>query len=364
MVAGWDVDPAVLGTFRSLEPVGGLLHLADRIDVDTAPNEHELTLDVDLLHVDATSFRDIARGCGDDPDRMAAEIMAVVAERGALRNPRTGSGGVARGRVSYVGASSRHRVAAGDLVVPLVSLIALPLRLDEVGPVDPRSPEVPVRGRAVVTGRMPVLVVPDDLADAALTAADVYPVASYARERARPGDHVVVLGAGNAGLLGAVAAAEAVALTDVAVPDDGVPDVSVARPTGAVGRVSVVDVDPRALERVVRAVPGVLTVLADARDAVTVASALRDAGVPPADLTLACTTVPGCEGTALLVTSRTGTVLFFSTATSFAGASLGSDPLGTAARLELSNGVTPDHGRYTLELLRRHEILRTAFAGS
>jgi L-erythro-3,5-diaminohexanoate dehydrogenase len=341
---GWDLDPAVLGTFRSLAPVGALLHRADRIDVDTAPNEYELAIDVDLLHVDATSFRDIARACGDDPVRMAAEMAAIVEARGALRNARTGSGGVARGRVTYVGASATHGVdvEVGAVVVPLVSLIALPMRLGDVGPVDPRSPEVPVRGHAIVTGRMPVLVVPDDLADAALTAADVYPVASYARDRAHPGDHVVILGAGNAGLLGAVAAHEAV---------------------GPHGRVSVVDVDPRALERITCAVPGALTVVGDAREAVAVATALREAGVPPADLTLACTTVPGCEGTAVLVTADTGTVLFFSTATSFAGASLGSDPLGSGARLELSNGVTADHGRHTLDLLRRHDVLRVAFSG-
>jgi L-erythro-3,5-diaminohexanoate dehydrogenase len=363
VAAVWDVDPAVLGTYRSVLPAGGLLHLADRIDVTTPPNEHELLIDVDLLHVDATSFRDIARRQDDDPTRIADEIEALVAERGALRNPRTGSGGVARGRVAYAGQSSSHGAAVGDLVVPLVSLIALPLSLDGVGPVDPRRPEVPVQGRAVVTGRMPVLVVPDDLAEAALTAADVYPVASYARDRARRGDHVVVLGAGNAGLLGAIAAAEAVGLHGSTF---GGPPEAGERPSGEAqrhGRVSVVDIDARALTRLAQAVPGAVTIEADARDAVGVTTALRDRGAPPADLTLACTTVAGCEGTAVLVTAPTGTVLFFSTATSFAGASLGTDPLGSAARLELSNGVTPDHGRHTLDLLRRHPVLREAFAG-
>ena len=36
----------------------------------------------------------------------------------------------------------------------------------------------------------------------------------------------------------------------------------------------------------------------------------------------------------LLITADSGTVLFFSTATSFAAAALGSDPLGLGARLE------------------------------
>ncbi|HET7900815.1 MAG TPA: hypothetical protein VFL59_06470 [Candidatus Nanopelagicales bacterium] len=336
----WDIDPRVLGSWRAVRPPGALLHQAEEVDAAAPINEHEVLLDVDLLHVDATSFRQIADECASDPRHMADRILEIVAARGVLQNPVTGSGGVARGRVLEAGASSRAGVAVGDLVVPLVSLIALPLVLDHVGPVDPVAPEVPVRGRAVVTGRMPVLRVPDDLASCALTAADVYPVASYARDRARPGDHVVVLGAGMAGLLAAVAAREAV---------------------GDSGSVTVVDVSEASLARVSDVVPEAVTVRGDARDAVATATALCDRGLQPADLTLACTSARGCEGTALLVTAGTGTVLFFSTATSFASAALGSDPLGTPARLELSNGVTRDHGAWTLDLLRRHPKLRAAF---
>jgi L-erythro-3,5-diaminohexanoate dehydrogenase len=338
----WYLAPRARGTWRARDPHGSLLHLAERIDADSDPNEHELALDVDLLHVDATSHAQIARSCDHDPARMAARLQEIVAARGALQNPETRSGGVARGRVTYVGSDSTHGAAVGDLVVPLVSLIALPLRLDTVGPIDLRNPEVPVRGRAIVTGRMPMLVVPDDLADVALTAADVYPVASYAHTHARPGDHVAVLGGGVAGALAAAAALEAV---------------------GERGQVTVVDVDEAALARVAAAAPAALTVRADARDAVAVAGLLRDAGRRPADLTFACTSARGCEGTALLVTATDGVVLYFSTATSFAAASLGTDPIGHGARLELSNGVTPDHGARTLDLLRRNPALRTLFAG-
>jgi L-erythro-3,5-diaminohexanoate dehydrogenase len=338
----WDLDPRTLGSWRALEPRGALLHLAERIDAESDANDHELALDVDLLHVDATSYAQIARSCDHDPDRMAARLGEVVAARGALQNPETRSGGVGRGRVTHVGPRSAHGAAVGDLVVPLVSLIALPLRLDAVGPLDPGDPEVPVRGRAIVTGRMPVLVVPDDLADVALTAADVYPVASYAHTHARPGDHVAVLGGGVAGALAAAAALEVV---------------------GEHGEVTVVDVDGAALARVALAAPAALTVRADARDAVAVAERLRVAGRRPADLTFACTSARGCEGTALLVTATDGVVLYFSTATSFAAASLGTDPIGHGARLELSNGVTPDHGALTLDLLRRNPALRAQFAG-
>jgi L-erythro-3,5-diaminohexanoate dehydrogenase len=338
----WDINPAVLGTWRSLEPVGALPHLARRLDALTEPNEYEIAIDVDLLNIDATSYRQLVQSCGRDPERIATAVVDIVNENGKMQNPATGSGGVARGVVRTIGSLARAEVRVGDPVVPLVSLIALPLQLKSVGPVNPDSPQVPVQGRAIITGRMPVALVPADLIDAALTALDVYPVASYVRQRAVAGDHVVIMGAGPAGLLGAAAAADVV---------------------GPAGHISVLDVDVRALSRLVDVAPTATAFQVDATDAVACATALRDRGLPPGDLTLACTSATGCEGTALLLTANTGTVLFFSTATSFAAAALGSDPIGVGARLELSNGVTPDHGTYTFDLLHRNPALRTVFEG-
>jgi L-erythro-3,5-diaminohexanoate dehydrogenase len=338
----WDIDPAVLGTWRSLEPLGALPHLARRLDAVTEPNEYEIEIDVDLLNIDALSYRQLAQSCGRDPERIANAVADIVNVHGKMQNPATGSGGVARGVVRAIGSLARADVRVDDLVVPLVSLIALPLQLKSVGPVNPDSPQVPVRGRAIITGRMPVALVPADLVDAALTALDVYPVASYVRQRAVAGDHVAILGAGPAGLLGAVAAADVV---------------------GPTGHISVLDVDVQALKRLAEVVPAATAFAVDATNAVACATALRDRRLPPSDLTLACTSAKSCEGTALLLTANTGTVLFFSTATSFAAAALGSDPIGVGARLELSNGVTPDHGTYTFDLLRRNPALRKLFGG-
>ena len=266
-----------------------------------------------------------------------------MAERGKLHNPWTDSGGVLVGRVASIGSrAAESHLRPGDRIVPLVSLIALPLRLDAVGPVTPGRPQVPAVGRAVVTGRMPVAVVPDDLPLAvALTAFDVYPVASYVRAYARPGDHVLILGAGHAGLLGAAAARECV---------------------GETGHVSVVDVSERRAGAPRRGRPVRHPGLAPTRrDPLEVAGTLEAAGLPRADLTLVCTTMPGCEGSAILSTADSGTVLFFSTATSFSAASLGTDAVGSRAGLVVSNGCTLDHGAYTIELLRRVPALRSSF---
>ena len=87
--------------------------------------------------------------CESDAHQMEAMIAEIVEQHGKLQNPWTGSGGALVGRLRTVGASYRMpELRPGDEVMPLASLIAIPLRLDEVGTVTPDNPTVPVRGRA------------------------------------------------------------------------------------------------------------------------------------------------------------------------------------------------------------------------
>jgi L-erythro-3,5-diaminohexanoate dehydrogenase len=333
-------DAERLGVHRSLEPPGALPHIARRLDAALPANAYEAELAAEMLAIDATSFADIRRRSGGDPEAMADLIRSIVAEHGKHQNPVTGSGGVVLGRVTSVGADRvLDDLTPGELVVPLASLIAVPLELHEVGPVDPASPLVPVRGRAIVTGAMLCGRVAADLgATVSLTAFDVYPVASYARELALPGGHVLVLGAGHAGLLAVAAARLAV---------------------GSEGTVTAVDVRAAALERAREVDPAAITVRADVTDPLGLAE--QTAG--PADLTLVCTSVPGAEGAALVATATRGTIVFFSTATRFAAAALGADAVGSQAKLVIPNGLTDDRGEFALELLRTVAPLRVAFGG-
>lgn len=326
-----------LSTWRSLDPPGVLPHLARVLDGETEATEFEAEIDVELLSIDATSYRAIRERSDGEPERIASTISEIVGERGKLQNPWTGSGGVLMGRVQRVGRAHQPELHVGDEVMPLASLIAVPLRLNSVGPVDPASPHVPVSGRAIVTPRMSCVRVPSDLPKlVALTAFDVFPVASYTRQMATPGAHVLILGAGHAGLLAIAAARETV---------------------GDSGLVTAVDLSPAALDRARAVDPGAMPIKADVTDTVAVAAALADRGLRPADLTLLCTTVRGSEGTAIVTTADEGTVLFFSTATSFAAAALGADAIGSHARLVIPNGLTDDRGEYAFELLRRSPIL-------
>jgi L-erythro-3,5-diaminohexanoate dehydrogenase len=341
----WRAEAGLLGIERALDPPGALPHMARVLDAETDASECEAEIDVEMLAVDATSYAAIREHCAADPERMAAMIQKIVAERGKLENPWTGSGGVLMGRLCVIGSDYRMRgLRPGERVVPLASLIAIPLRLESIGPLDPTSPHVPVSGRAIVTGGMLCARVPSDLSrTAALSALDVYPSASHVRAIAQPGDHVLVLGSGHAGLLALAAAREAV---------------------GRGGSVTTVDYSPAALERALAVEPAAEAIRADVTDPMQVVGELSRRGVAPAELTLLCTTVAGAEGTAILATAHRGTVLFFSTATTFAAAGLGADAIGSQAQLIIPNGLTDDRGEYAFELLRRIPALREAFETS
>ncbi len=90
---------------------------------------------------------------------------------------------------------------------------------------------------------------------------------------------------------------------------------------------------------------------------------LKNAGVPRADLTVVVVNSADCEAAAILLTADHGTVLFFSMATSFTKAALGSDGLASNARMLVGSGHAPDRGAYALELISRDERLQRALAG-
>ncbi len=341
-----------LGSVRVIEPRGAGPQAADRLDCARPPGATELVLQVEFLNLDATSHRQIREACESDPARMADRVAEIVLARGKMHNPVTGSGGVLVGRVAAVGPAyppgdrdgpdGPDSLEPGDRIVPLASLSLIPLTLDEVGPLDPDSPQIPVRGRAILPPIVPWSRVPDDLPLAVVVSAlDVYGAPSHTRALAAPGAWVTVIGAGRAGLLSAGAAREV---------------------TGDAAHVTVVDVREDALANVRAAVPGVRTVRADATDALTTVAALTDAGAGEANLTLLVVNQSRCELAAVLATAPDGTVVLFSMAASLTAAALGAEGVASTARLLVGNGYAPDHGTYALDLLRRDERVRTHFA--
>jgi L-erythro-3,5-diaminohexanoate dehydrogenase len=100
--------------------------------------------------------------------------------------------------------------------------------------------------------------------------------------------------------------------------------------------------------------------IADARDPVRLAEVVGRCG-GPADVTVVCVDVPGCEGGAILATADNGTVIFFSMATSFSAAALGAEGLAADVTMLIGNGYVRGHAEYAVDLMRSHSGVRRLF---
>jgi L-erythro-3,5-diaminohexanoate dehydrogenase len=133
-----------------------------------------------------------------------------------------------------------------------------------------------------------------------------------------------------------------------------------ARRAGATRTVGVVPVEREAtLLREVGLADAVA--LADARDPVALAHAVGQALDGPADVTVVCVDVPGCEHGAILATADRGTVIFFSMATSFSAAALGAEGLAADVTMLVGNGYVPGHADFAMNLLRTDSAVRALF---
>jgi L-erythro-3,5-diaminohexanoate dehydrogenase len=326
-----------LGVHRVLEPAGVLPQAAVRLDPDPAIGPDEVRIDVQRLNLDAASFRQLSESCGGDGAAVRAAVLDIVATRGKMQNPVTGSGGMLIGTVDAMGPESPLGLAVGDRVATLVSLTLTPLRItDGLARWDGLSEQVPAEGTAILFARSIAAVLPDDLPDAvSLALLDVCGApATTARvvERTAARSVTVLGAAGKSGCLSLAAARVAGAgqLTGL-VRDEG--EAAALRASGLADRV----------------------VVADATDPLAVAAAVG----PPTDLTVVCVDVRGAEHGAILATAEGGTVVFFSMATSFPAAALGAEGMAADVTMLIGNGYTPGHAALALDLYRRTPGVRS-----
>ncbi len=335
-----------VGLHRVIEPDGVLPQAAWRLDPspDLAPDE--IRVRVQRLNLDAASFRQLSDRHGGDGDAVRAEVLQIIDTRGKMHNPVTGSGGMLVGTVEAVGPSSPLGFVVGDQIATLVSLTLTPLQIhDGLARWDGRSEQVPCDGHAILFGRSIAAHLPPDLSlELALAVMDVCGapalthrvVARYVAHGRAP----VVTVIGGAGKSGSLALAA-------------------ARRAGAGRTIGVVPV-PAEFAALTATGLADQVVLADARDPVALAAAVAAAG-GPADVTVVCVDVPGCEHGAILATANLGTVVFFSMATSFASAALGAEGLAADVTLMIGNGYAAGHADFALDTLRGSPGARALF---
>jgi L-erythro-3,5-diaminohexanoate dehydrogenase len=331
-----------LGLHRVIKPAGVLPQAAWQLDNDPALWPDEVRVRVDRLNLDAASFRQLRDATGGTPEAMRAAVLEIVAGRGKMQNPVTGSGGMLTGVIEEAGPDSPLGLAAGDRIATLVSLSLTPLAItDGLARWDGRAEQVPCAGHAILFGRSIAAVLPGDLpAGLALSVMDVCgaPALTERVVLNASAPLVAILGAG--GKSGSLSAAA-------------------ARRAGARGVIGVVPTEQEAAA--VRAA-GLAdqVVIADARNPVGLAAAVQSAG-GPAEVTVVCVDVPGCEGGAVLATAQGGTVIFFSMATSFTAAALGAEGMAADVTMLIGNGYVPGHADLALDLIRAEPGVRGLF---
>lgn len=333
------------GTHRVIAPRGVLPQPAWRVDNTSPLFDNEILIDVRALNVDAASFTQMKQAAQGDAARIGETILDIVARRGKLHNPATGSGGMLIGRVAAIGAAlaGRADLAVGDKVASMVSLSLTPLRIDAIHRIHLDKDRVDIEGQAILFESGLYAKLPDDIPEhVALAILDVAGAPAQTARLVRPGDTVVVVGGG--GKSGTLCVYEARKR---------------AGPSGVVIGVSPFEADCRRM-RELGWVDHALKV--DATDAVAMMEAVADVTRGKlADVVINCVNLPHTEMGSILATRDRGRIYFFSMATSFTAAALGAEGVGKDVDMLVGNGYAKGNAEHALALLRESPALRGLF---
>ncbi len=334
------------GSHRVIAPPGVLPQPAEKIDNNFQHIwDNELLLDVQYLNIDSASFTQIRAEQGDDDDKICARIMEIVATRGKMHNPVTGSGGMLVGTVARVGSSlpADCPLVPGDKIVSLVSLSLTPLRIDEILQLKKATDQVKIRGQAVLFASSLYTRLPEDIPETlALAVLDVCGAPAQTARLVKPGQTVVIIGAGGkSGVLCAWQARQQI---------------------GARGRIIGVEYAAAGLT----ALKGLdlcdEVMQLDARNGLQCYEAIHAlTGGTLADVVINCVNIPDTELSTIMMCRDRGLVYFFSMATSFTKAALGAEGIGKDIDMLIGNGYARGHAELALDILRTSAPIRAMY---
>ena len=333
------------GTHRVIEPKGVLPQPAQKIDNDMDIYDNEILLDVKALNIDSASFTQLKSVNGNDPEKIGQMIMDIVAERGKMQNPVTGSGGMLMGKVAKIGSALMDKtpLKVGDDIATLVSLSLTPLKIKKVKKIHMDIDKVEIEGQAILFESGIYAKLPADMDESlALAALDVAGAPAQAAKLVRPGDSVLILGAsGKSGILCCYEAMKRV---------------------GPTGNVVGVASRENSMQRLAELNLCNEHMVADATQVMDVYNKALDLNNGEEyDLCINCVNIPDTEMASILPVRDNGIVYFFSMATSFTKAALGAEGVGKDVNMIIGNGYTKDHAEITLNELRENKQIRELF---
>ncbi len=334
------------GAHRVIEPKGVLPQPADKIDNNMDEiYDNEILIDVQTLNIDSASFTDIANFCNHDKEEMKKEILLNVELQGKHRNRRTGSGGMLLGTVEKIGDAliGKTDLKVGDKIATLVSLSLTPLRIDEILEIREDVDQVDIKGKAILFESGIYAKMPADMPEKlALSALDVAGAPAQTAKLCRPGDTVLIIGAG--GKSGMLCCYEA------------------KKRVGVTGKVIGMTHSERSTKRLQDLGFCDVVFPGNANDPIAMYEKVYElTGGKMADVTINNVNIPDTEMTSILCTKNDGIIYFFSMATSFTKAALGAEGVGSDVTMIIGNGYTKGHAEITLQILRESEKLRKVF---
>jgi L-erythro-3,5-diaminohexanoate dehydrogenase len=334
------------GLHRVIEPKGVLPQPANKICNNTDEiYDNEILIDVQTLNIDSASFTQIKEQAGGDKQKIAEIMLDIVAKQGKHRNPVTGSGGMLLGTVEKIGDALKGKIDLneGDKIATLVSLSLTPLRIDNIKDIRENIDQVEIDGKAILFESGIYAKIPTDLPEnLALSALDVAGAPAQTAKLVKPGDTVLIIGAG--GKSGMLCCYEA------------------KKRAGSNGKVIGIEYSEKSAQRLQELGFCDIVFAADATQPVPVLEKIEElTGGELCDVTINNVNVPDTEMTSILCTKNSGVVYFFSFFTSFTKAALGAEGVGSDVTMIVGNGYTKGHAELTLQLLRESEKLRNIF---
>ncbi len=334
------------GIHRVIEPVGVLPQPANKIDNNMDEiYDNEILIDVQTLNIDSASFTQIEEQAGGDKEKIAQIMLDIVAKQGKHRNPVTGSGGMLLGTVEKIGEAliGKTDLKVGDKIATLVSLSLTPLRIDKIKDIRPDIDQVDIVGKAILFESGIYAKIPKDMPETlALSALDVAGAPAQTAKLVKPGDTVLIIGAG--GKSGMLCCYEA------------------KKRAGVTGKVIGLCHSEKSTKRLQELNLCDYVFSADATQPVPILEKLEELTKGEmCDVTINNVNITDTEMISILATKDGGMVYFFSMATSFTKAALGAEGVGKDVNMIVGNGYTRGHAEITLQILRESDKLRKVF---
>lgn len=335
--------PSIYGLHRVISPVGVLPQAAAIIDNTMICQENEILVNVERLNIDSASFTQIEQATGGDIEKMKEMILSIVSERGKMQNPVTGSGGMFLGTVKEIGSQLSIDLSPGDKIASLVSLSLTPLKIQEITGIDLEKDQVDIIGQAIIFESGAYAKIPTDLPEnVVLSALDVAGAPAQVEKLVKPGDSVLILGAsGKSGILCAYQARKSagkngfiIGITHSMHQHEDLQALNVCDEIIVADAKNPIEV----LEKVSKCTNGKLM-----------------------DVCINCVNVENTEMSSILPTKSSGTVYFFSMATSFTKAALGAEGIKKDCKMMIGNGYTSGHAELTLNILRESKTVFDIF---